>query len=91
MKNWKFRLTKKAKKQFERLGSEVQKRIRKRCEVISKLDDPRDFDKSLQGNLSKYWSYRVGDWRLICEFYDNEALILVIKIDHRSTVYKTKK
>jgi mRNA interferase RelE/StbE len=30
------------------------------------------------------WRYRVGDYRLICDFRDGELVVLVLQIAHRS-------
>jgi mRNA interferase RelE/StbE len=54
---------------------------------ITNLKNPRDFGKSLQGDLSDLWRYRVGDYRIICEIKDEELIILVVAIGHRSKIY----
>ena len=50
-------------------------------------DDPRQHGKGLTANRSGQWRYRVGDYRLIAEIIDNEIVILILRIDHRSKVY----
>ncbi|MGX3010356.1 type II toxin-antitoxin system RelE family toxin [Helicobacter sp. 23-1044] len=44
--------------------------------------------KALKGELSEYWRYRVGDYRLVCEIFDTQMLILCIKLDKRDKIYK---
>ena len=57
-------------------------------ENLSELENPRLKGESLTGNLSKYWKYRIGDYRLICRIEDEKLLVLIVKIGHRREVYK---
>lgn len=52
------------------------------------LDNPRDRGKALTGGLSGLWRYRVGDYRVVCDLQDPRLVILVIDIDHRSSIYE---
>ena len=51
-------------------------------------ENPRLHGKALTGNLSKYWRYRIGDYRLICEIHDSELVIIAVTIGHRKEIYK---
>lgn len=52
---------------LSKLDKSVSRRILKFLhERIEKLDDPRTIGGKLQGALSEFWKYRVGDYRLIC-------------------------
>ena len=42
----------------------------------------------LTGNLSNFWKYRVGKYRLICRLQDDKLLVLVVKVGKRDKVYK---
>nr|WP_286127256.1 type II toxin-antitoxin system RelE/ParE family toxin [Actinomyces sp. HPA0247] len=42
----------------------------------------------MTGNLSGFWRYRVGNYRIIASIEDDELLILAINIDHRSRIYR---
>ncbi len=33
------------------------------------------------------WHDRVGDYRIICQINDNQLLVLVVRIAHRSRAY----
>jgi len=55
---------------------------------VAPLDDPRQLGKPLRAELSNYWSYRVGDYRLICGLKDNVLTVLVLQIGHRSDIYR---
>ena len=56
-------------------------------------DDPRVWGKGLSGkglsaNRSGQWSYRVGDYRILCVIHDDVVTIEVFSVEHRNTVYR---
>ena len=77
-----------AKKQLKNLDFTVQKRIAKFIDNLEELENPRLKGKSLAGNLSGFWRYRVGDYRIICDIVDSEITIYILDISHRSKSYK---
>lgn len=77
----------KAQKQFKKLDSAIQKRIKSYTSELQTLDNPRDRGKALVGNLSGLWRYRVGDYRLICHIDNDKLIILCLEITHRSKAY----
>ena len=50
-------------------------------------DNPRIHGKGLTANRSGQWRYRVGDYRIIAEIYDDKVVILVLNIGHHRDVY----
>ena len=80
-------MTGEAEKELVRIDKPTAKRIikylRERVSV-----DPRASGKSLRGDLSGLWRYRVGDYRVICELYDEKVSVLVVRIGHRKDVYR---
>lgn len=76
------------KKQFKRLDSTMQKRVKKYLKEVGGLDDPRTRGKALTGDLRKIWRYRVGDYRILCRIMDKELIITVMAVEHRSSVYR---
>ncbi len=42
----------------------------------------------LTGQLGELWRYRVGNYRLIASIEDEEIRVLVVRIGHRSKVYR---
>lgn len=82
-----FLYSKNAQKQFKKLDSAIQKRIKDYTQELQKLENPRNRGKALAGNLSGFWRYRVGDYRIICEIIDSELIIYAIDIAHRSKAY----
>jgi mRNA interferase RelE/StbE len=86
---WSIAFTDDAEHDFARLDKVIQRRIfRYLHERIANADDPRDFGKRLQHQLSNLWRYRVGDYRILCAIEDDRLTILVVEIGHRSTIYE---
>lgn len=42
-------------------------------------------------NKSGLWRYRVGDYRIAADIEDDVLVILVVDVDHRSKVYRTRR
>ena len=57
-------------------------------ERLADHDNPRDLGKALSGPLGTLWSYRVGDYRLICDIQDSTSRILVLRLGKRSEIYR---
>ncbi|MGC1436296.1 MAG: type II toxin-antitoxin system RelE/ParE family toxin [Terriglobales bacterium] len=86
---WKIDFSPTALKQLNKLDKPIANRILKFLhERLQGLDDPRKVGARLQGTLSEFWKYRVGDYRLICSLEDDRFVILVLRIGHRREVYK---
>ncbi|WP_233543346.1 type II toxin-antitoxin system RelE/ParE family toxin [Collinsella sp. AM13-34] len=42
-------------------------------------------------NKSGLWRYRVGNYRIVADIEDDVLVILVVDVDHRSKVYRTRR
>ena len=76
-----------AKKQLKKLDNSVKRKILDYMDDVEKLADPRARGKSLVGNLSGFWRYRVGDYRVLCKIQDEKLIVLVVDIGHRKEIY----
>ncbi|MBQ9405009.1 MAG: type II toxin-antitoxin system RelE/ParE family toxin [Synergistaceae bacterium] len=85
---WRIELSYKAEEVLEKMGKTEQKRFDKFFTRLATFENPRLMGKALTGPLGVYWSYRVGDYRAICDIHDNILTIEVIRIGHRKEVYK---
>jgi len=86
---WTIDLSQGARKSLGKLDRQVARRITTYLATrVAPLDDVRQLGKPLQAELGNYWSYRVGDYRLICELKDNVLTVLVLQIGHRSDIYR---
>ena len=79
----------KAKKQFKKLDKHVSALLVGWIEKnLEGCTNPRIHGKSLVGDKSGQWRYRIGDYRLICEIHDEEITILVLEAGHRREIYE---
>jgi mRNA interferase RelE/StbE len=86
---WAIDYTQTARKQLTKLDKPVARRILDFMdERVAKQEDPRTLGKALTGPLGTLWRYRIGDHRVICEIQHSAVTVLVIRIGHRSEVYR---
>jgi mRNA interferase RelE/StbE len=78
------------RKTIEKLDFVTRRRLRNFLEDrVANLEDPRQVGQALQGSeLGKFWRYRVGDYRIICDLQDERLVVLVIEVGHRREVYR---
>ena len=87
MSKWIINFTKKSQKELQKLDRQIQTQIIAELDRIIHLGNPRDAGKSLTGELSGLWRYRVGDYRVIAELEDDIFTIIVVRIGHRKNIY----
>ena len=81
-------MTEKAERSFRGLDKPIKQRIINYFEKrVLPSNDPRLFREALKGQLSGYWRYRVGNYRIIADIQDTQLTIIVVSIDHRKQVY----
>lgn len=88
-KSYSVRLTDHAKKQLRKMDAHDSRLLL--SWINNKLEgcsDPRRFGKGLSSTHPSEWRYRVGNYRILADIYDEEVLIEVIKLAHRSKVYR---
>jgi len=74
---------------MKKLGRQAQQQILAYFdERIAPSSDPRAFGKPLESSFSGLWRYRIEDYRAICRIEDEKMIVLVIRVAHRSKVYK---
>lgn len=73
---------------FESSSASLQKKLDRCFERLK--SDPRNYPniKPLKGELSGFYRYRVGDYRVIYQIDDILNQVSIILIQHRSTVYE---
>jgi mRNA interferase RelE/StbE len=86
---WRVEYARSVQKNLSKLDRQVARRIVEFMEYrVASLTDPRSLGSSLMGPLSKFWRYRVGDYRILCELKDDLLIVLVVEVDHRKDVYR---
>ena len=84
---WQVVFSDKSKKELSKLDHQAVQQILDFLneEKLRKL--PKSTGKALVGNLKGLWRYRIGDYRVICEIQNEQLLVLVLSIGHRSKIY----
>ena len=78
-----------AVKQIKKLDPATRKLIKSWIEKnLLNTDNPRQHGKGFTGNLSQYWRYRVGDYRMLVEINDDEIIIIIVEVGHRRDIYR---
>jgi len=87
---WKVEFAPAAVRDLSRLDQQTIRRILHFLHSrIATLDDPRSMGEALKGTrLGDFWKYRSGDWRVIANIEDSTLRILVLRVGHRSSVYR---
>jgi mRNA interferase RelE/StbE len=79
-------------KSVEKFLATQQKRNRKLfsrlMDAFDEISDDPHKATVLTGNLKGYYSYRVGDYRILFEVDKRQSLLYVEKIEHRREVYR---
>ena len=86
---WKIEYADAARRQLRKLDKPSARRILDYMDQrIAPLYDARSAGKALKGPLGELWRYRVGDYRIICELYDDKLLVLVVRLGSRKDIYR---
>lgn len=70
---------------------EIDKDVQRSMKKLDKQIAKRIVGKGLTENKSGLWRYRVGDYRIVVDIEDDVLVILVVDVDHRSRVYRTRR
>ena len=80
--------TDKFDKSFKELDKQTQKIIKAWIDKnLMGCENPRLHGKGLTANKSGQWRYRVGDYRILAEIRDNELVLVLVEVGHRSRIY----
>lgn len=75
-----------AEKDFRKIGrsegERIMRNIREKLALDPKIGIP------LKASKQRLWRHRIGDYRVIYAFNDEECWILVVHIAHRREVYR---
>lgn len=85
---WTVEFSKVAASHFKSLDKPIRNQIQKVIQHLENQANPRSLGKALVGEFKGLWRYRVGDYRLICEFHDDRLLVFVLELNHRSKIYR---
>jgi mRNA interferase RelE/StbE len=86
--SYSIEFSKKAEKQFLALPQSIQERLVSHINALAENPRPPKV-KKLVGEENLY-RIRVGDYRIVYQIDDQLLLVLVLKIGHRSEVYRQR-
>ena len=86
---WRIEIDKDVQRSMKKLDKQIARRIVAKLHEISQLEDPRSMGKGLTENKSGLWRY--SDYRIVADIEDDVLVILVVDVDHRSRVYRTRR
>jgi mRNA interferase RelE/StbE len=75
-----------ALRQFRKLSSQLQKRLRPHVDALA--DNPRPAGVVKLSGSDDIYRIRVGDYRIIYEIQDVGLVVLVLKVGNRREIYK---
>lgn len=87
MNSYKIEFDRKVKKDLKSVDIQDIKRIKAAIQKLGNNPRPEGC-KKLKGNKQDYYRIRVGNYRVIYTINDNVLLVLIIRIGHRSEIYK---
>ncbi|HWD60979.1 MAG TPA: type II toxin-antitoxin system RelE/ParE family toxin [Humibacter sp.] len=88
MSRWRLETAPQFDRAARRLDAAVLRRIKSYLDEVCELEDPRQRGKGLTADLTGYWRYRVGDWRVLVEIREDTLVIIAIGLGHRSEIYR---
>jgi mRNA interferase RelE/StbE len=90
MSIWRLETSVEFDRAARRLDKESLRRIKRYLGDVVELENPRDRGRGLTENLSNYWRYRIGDYRVIVEIRDEALVVIAIGLGHRSEIYRNR-
>ena len=81
-------LSKEAHRVYERASPDLVRRFNRCFQHLEQNPYEHPNIKRLEGPLSGYFRYRVGDWRIIYQVNEQEHKVVVLLIVHRSQAYR---
>ena len=86
---WELRVAASAERQLARLPERIAAAVVEF--IVGPLcGSPRRVGHPLQRDLAGMWSARRGAYRVVYELDDEEHVVTVLRIDHRSDVYRMR-
>jgi len=86
---YRIRILQAATHELERLDKPIARRIAERINwLAANLDNIRP--EPLIGELSGFYKFRVGDYRIIYEILQSEQIVVIHEIGHRREIYRKR-
>ncbi len=82
---WRLEFKRSAEREFDRLPSLVRERLGPRIDQLAHNPHPRGYRRLKGSDLCRI---RVGNYRIVYGINDDERLIVVTAVRHRSRAYR---
>lgn len=86
--DYQISLTPAAKRDLDRITSEIFQRIVKSLKSLEQNPRPQGIKKL--ANRENEWRIRVGNHRILFEIDDDQKLVTIFRIRHRKDVYRNR-
>ena len=86
MKNYRVDFRPSARREFNKLTSDIKSRLQPRIDALAENPRPSGCQK-MQGG-ENLWRIRVGDHRVVYEIHDKILTVLVVSVGNRRDVYR---
>ena len=84
---WRIKITEDFIKSLKKISNPEQTRIALFLKKLDASSDPLIFGKRLTGHLNHFWSFRVGNYRLIADVRKHILTIVFLHSGHRKDIY----
>lgn len=85
---WQLVLAKEFERSIRKLDKPDIRRIKTYLDQVVQLDNPRARGKALTADKVGLWRYRVGNFRVLVKFEDQQMQVIALDVGHRSTIYR---
>ena len=77
-----------ARKELERLSANIVSRIFPKIEALAQ--NPRPLGCRRLRGFENLWRIRIGDYRVIYQVFDDEMVVDIVAVRHRSQAYRLR-
>lgn len=77
-----------ARKELERLSANIVSRIFPKIEALAQ--NPRPLGCRRLRGFENLWRIRTGDYRVIYQVFDDEMVVDIVAVRHRSQAYRLR-
>ena len=85
---YEIRLTRDAQAFYETADAALVRQLHRCFEQLRQNPYVHPNIRRLKGPLAGQWRYRIGDWRVIYRVQDEQQVVIVLLIVHRSKAYR---
>lgn len=85
MASYTLKITRKAVKALKKIHPVHRERINEAIDEL--VEDPRPPGVRKLSGTDQTWRIRIGDYRVIYDLYDDELVVLVLRVAHRKDAY----